>query len=147
MSKIETERRAKLTAGLSEQGVGPLGSKPDPIVGLHYQLHGYVCGKGCIKPSPFEGAATFTQIFQKRPDGCRFAVAQCYGLERNPTSYEVTASRHPSGPFVCWDLLDDELVKGRRTGPSGLIMPPPPLWMGPSADGLIMKAVHLYDQE
>lgn len=117
----------------------------DPIVGLHYQLHAYVCGKGCIQPSPFDGAATFTLIFQKRPSGCRFAVAQSYGVRIK--DHVAIANKEPTGPFICWDLLDDELVRGRRTGPSGLIMPPPPLWTGPNADGLVMKAMHLFDKE
>ena len=114
------------------------------MVGLHYDLRAYILGKAHIQPSPFgEGSwATFTQIFQKRPDGCRFAVAQMVPLK---VSGSGVVSRPPSGPFVVWDMFDDLLVKGKRTGPSGLLMPPPPLWMGETEDGMVMKALMLFD--
>ena len=107
-----------------------------PMVGMHYQLHCYVCGHGCTKPSPFDSWATFTQIFRNRPDGCRFAVARLVPV------FET----HPRGPYVAWDLHDDELVRGKRVGPSGLIAPPPALWRSDSVDGLVMKAMALYDR-
>ena len=49
----------------------------------------------------------------------------------------------PAGPFVVWDLFDEELVRGKRTSPRGWLMPPPPRWLGESEDGMIMKAVAL----
>lgn len=120
------------------------GHYDDPIVGMHYKLCAYVCGKGCTKPSPFEGWATFTQIFNSRPDGCRYAVAQRVPLLAQ--SGTTVSHGEPSGPYVVWDLLDDLLVKGKRTAPSGLLMPPPPVWLGDSEDGMIMKAMALYEQ-
>lgn len=120
----------------------------DPIVGMHYRLSCYVCGKGCVKASPFgeNSWATFTQIFNSRPDGCRYAVAQGLPLRVRLTSPPTADHGDPDGPFVVWDLLDDLLVKGKRTAPSGLLMPPPPVWMGDSEDGMIMKACHCYEQ-
>ena len=118
----------------------------DPIVGMHYKISAYVCGRGCSKPSPFEGWATFTQIFNSRPDGCRYAVAQGLPLRIRETDPPTADHGAPTGPFVVWDLLDAQLVKGKRTAPSGLLMPPPPTWMGDSEDGMIMKAMALYEQ-
>lgn len=114
------------------------------LVGLHYRLCAYVCGRGCIKPSPFEGWVTFTQILQQRPDGCRFAVAQMVPMVRDEDG-TARFTGVPQGPFVVWDLHDEELVRGKRTGPNGLVMPPPPLWMGESEDGMVMRAVLSYD--
>lgn len=114
------------------------------LVGMHYQLVGYVCGPGCVKPSPFEGWATFTQIFNARPNECRFAVGRMVPMR---VEKGVAAlAPEPEGPFVCWDLYDRELTTGKRMAPSGLLMPPPPMWRGPSGDGLIMKASLIYDQ-
>ena len=122
----------------------------NPLVGLHYQLLAYVCGAACTKPSPFEGWATFTQIFNSRPDGCRFAVARIIPLHRNPNpdpNTPLVSSGEPTGPFVVWDLYDKELVSGKRVGASGSIAPPPALWLSDSSDGLIMKAMALYDRD
>lgn len=108
-----------------------------PLAGVHYHLEAYVCRGGCTKPSPFEGWATFTLIFQQRPHECRYAVARLVPV----FSYE------PAGPYLCWDLWDDSLLGGQNTQRNGLITPPFPLWQGPSPDALIMKAVMLYDRE
>lgn len=111
-------------------------SDPDAarrMTGYHYQLCCYVCGNGCLKPSPFEGWASFTQIFQQRPDTCRYAVARIIPVFHN----------EPAGPFVCWDLYDDKLLSltYRR-----YVVPPPPVWEGPTEDGVTMKAMMLYDE-
>lgn len=110
----------------------------DTLAGIHYKLEGYICGAGCVKPSPFEGWATFTLIFQQRPNNCRFAVARLVPV----FEYE------PRGPWLCWDLFDDVLTMGQNTQQlGGLITPPWPKWQGASADALIMKAMALYDRE
>lgn len=118
-----------------------------PMVGLHYRLCAYVCGKGCSKPSPFgdDTWATFTQIFNSRPDGCRFAIAQMVRMRRVPGTDEFASDEQPSGPFVVWDLFDEQLVRGKRADADGLLSPPPPKWMGEGEDGMIMKAMALYD--
>lgn len=102
--------------------------------GLHYQLEAYVCGPACIKPSPFEGWATFAQIFNARPDGCRFAVARMVPV----------FAEGPDGPFVVWDLRD----AGVHPYPRALnfVRPPHPTWQGDTADGMIMKAMALYEK-
>lgn len=111
---------------------------------MHWRLCAYVCGKGCTKPSPFgdDTWATFTQIFNARPDGCRFAIAQRVPMAI--TAQGVVYDK-PTGPFVVWDLFDDLLVRGKRAGEGGLLAPPPPKWMGEGEDGMIMKAMALYD--
>jgi hypothetical protein len=104
-----------------------------PLAGMHYHLEAYVCGAGCVRPSPFDGWATFTLIFQQRPSGCRFAIAQIVPV----FSYE------PIGPYVCWDLHED-----LTTMPgNNLLTPPWPKWQGENADALIMKAMALYERE
>lgn len=124
--------------------------KDDPFVGMHYQLSGYVRRGGIVSP-PAELAqpVTFTRIMQLRPNDCRFAIAQIVRLRRNPDKRASTplylTDDAPSGPFVVWDLLDDQLTRGQRTGPSGIMSPPPPLWMAESEDGMLMKALAFYD--
>lgn len=109
-----------------------------PLAGIHYHLEGYVCGAGCVKPSPFEGWVTFTLIFQQRPNACRFAIAKLVPVY----SYE------PQGPWLCWDLYADALTREINTHkPGGLIPPPWPKWQADSADALIMKAIALYERE
>lgn len=121
---------------------------PDIVVGMHYMLYGYVCGANCINPSPFDKPVTFTQIMTSRPDGCRFAVARRVGLTTAPcpkVSGNLTAVHgEPTGPFVVWDLHDEDLVRGRRTDGAGMMAPPPPWIRGPSEDGVTMKAMMGY---
>lgn len=114
------------------------------LVGIHYQLCAYVCGRACIKPGPFEGWATFTQIVQSRPDNCRYAVARMAPVVKAGDTYTVA---DPTGPFIVWDLHDEELVRGHRTDGAGLIAPPPALWMGDTEDGMVMKAMARYDHD
>lgn len=111
-------------------------------VGLHYKLSCYVCGPACTKPSPFEGWVTFEQIFTKRPDGCRFAVAQGVPLRRNTDPNPNTPLFYhegPTGDFLVWDLFNDRLTRGVVP-----LRPPVPVWTGSTEDGLIMKAMALY---
>lgn len=120
----------------------------DPFIGLHYRLCGYVARDRIVEP-PFDKPVTFTQIMNERPQDCRFAVAQAVKLRRNPDRRASTplflTDDAPSGPCVVWDLFDDQLVRGQRTDPNGLIMPPPPLWMNDSEDGMLMKALTFYE--
>jgi hypothetical protein len=103
----------------------------------HYHLIAYICGHACTKPSPFEGWVTFQQIFVQRPDGCRYAVVQ-------------RSRAHPTGWYLCWDLLHDSLTMPlQRMGVAihtRTLAPPPELWAGDSPDGLIMKAMALYER-
>lgn len=114
-------------------------------VGLHYQLIAYVCGASCVQDSPFEGWATFEQIFQRRPDNCRYAVARQIPLQMGDDGRVDYGS--PQGEYLCWDLYDDSLLT-----PSGFkkqsipLKPPRPLWVTTSPDGLIMKAMALYER-
>ena len=120
----------------------------DPI-GWHYKLGAYICGKGCIRPSHFTELVSFTRIFQERPGKCRYAVAQLaplYPEHSSDPNTPIFRAGDPAGPWVVWDLLDEQLVAGKRNGPAGYVMPPPPLWMGDTEDGMVMKAMALYDQ-
>jgi hypothetical protein len=121
----------------------------DPVLGLHYQLVAYICGAACIVPPTFEGAATFTTIMQQRPDGCRYAVGRRYALrqrKRPDGLIEAVADTEPSGSYVVWDLLDEDLVRGLRTGQGGLISPPRPVLIGETEDGTVMKTMMLFDR-
>ena len=107
-------------------------SKPDTQE-LHYHLHVYVCGAGCVKLSPIDGAATFAQIFQLRPNDCRFAIVQGLGL----------FVQQMSGPYLCLDMYHDSLLALPLSAPRRA---PPPTWTSDSLDGLIMKAMVFYDR-
>lgn len=121
----------------------------DPIVGLHYRLYAYVCGKACVQVPPHTDPVTFTTIFNERVGKCRFAVAQRLPLIKvGPDGPSQTVRYdNPTGPFVVWDLFDDELVRGRRAGPSGFLAPPPAWYLGPTESAATMKALALYDKE
>lgn len=119
--------------------------------GLHYELQAYICGRACIKPSPFEGWATFAQIFNHRPDGCRFAVVRRVPLRSNPDPDPNTPLFYADGPegdYLVWDLYHDAVVQHQRHRTHDITLrPPPPTWTGESRDGMIMKAMMLYDRE
>ena len=119
-------------------------------IGYHYELQAYVCGRGCVQPSPFEGWATFAQIFNARPAECRYAVVRRVPLRRNPDTDPNTPLFHsgdPEGSFMVWDLFHDSVVKHQKHKFDTLLLrPPPPTWTGPTADGMIMKAMMLYDR-
>lgn len=123
----------------------------DPFLGMHYVLSGYVRRGSLVPPPQTWGTPplpqTFTTIMQNRPNDCRFAVAQVVRTRRKVTPQGALAvsDSAPSGPFIVWDLLDDQLVRGQRTGPNGLIAPPPPVWLVPGEDGAIMKALMFYE--
>lgn len=129
---------------------------PDIFAGMHYVLAGYVA-RGGIKPPPQawikpDGSVlgqSFTVIMQNRPKDCRFAVAQIIRMrtakgstKENP---KFAFDDCPSGPFIVWDLHDDQLTRGQRTGPGGLISPPAPMWLVPNKDGALMKALAFYE--
>lgn len=131
-------------------------TKDDPFVGMHYALSGYVKRGGIVpppaawvKPDGVVIPQSFTVIMQNRPNDCRFAIAQIVRLVReaskNPNTPLFRSEDHPSGPYVVWDLLDDQLTRGQRTGPGGVMSPPPPMWMAESEDGMLMKALAFYD--
>lgn len=121
-----------------------MSSEPIPEVGIHWQLHAYVSAS---EARGFSGGdpCTFTKIMQDRPKDCRFAVARRIAMAQDMAGKLMVGTQQPIGPFVVWDLYDDQLVRGKRTGPSGLIMPPPPIWRGDTLDAMIMKAVMCYD--
>lgn len=132
------------------------GAMTDSVVGMHYQLAAYV-RRGVILPPPKvwikpDGnvlGQSFGVIFQNRPKEARFAVARAYRLRHAKGSTlehpKIVADAFPTGPYVVWDLDDEQLKRGQRTGPGGVVMPPPPLWMGPNAESMTMKALSFYD--
>lgn len=114
------------------------------LVGMHFYLECYVTSETTTAPSPFEGWATFTQIFQKRPNKARFAVARMVPLVRSDTT--VATSEAPAGDWMVWDFYASEFERNTRYSSRGLLAAPVPLWQGDSLDGLIMKAMHLYER-
>jgi hypothetical protein len=117
-------------------------------VGFHYLLACYICGPACVRSSPFgEGWTTFAQIFQSRPDGCRYAIAQMVPLKvSGDLTTTVRSAKQPEGAYIVWDLLDDTLTNGKALREKGYLPTPEPLWQHESLDGMIMKAMALYDQ-
>lgn len=107
----------------------------------HYELQAYICGKACSRPSPFEGWATFEQIFNARPDGCRYAVVRRVPL-RNHNGKIIVGP--PAGDFLVWDLYHDDIVQHQWPWRPVLLQPPEPTWTGRTADGMVMKAMALY---
>lgn len=114
-------------------------------VGLHFELQAYVCGPGGIRPSPFEGWATFAQIYGARPEECRFAVVRRVPLVARPLGGVTTGE--PTGDYLVWDFYHDNILIHQRHRTDGLLRPPPATWCGESKDGMIMKAMMLYDRE
>ena len=113
--------------------------------GLHYELQAYVCGHACVQPSPFEGWATFAQIFNARPNDCRYAVVRRVTIQ---VDYDnVVKHTKPGGPFMVWDLYHDAVVSRAKRVAQLTLRPPPPTWTGDTADGMIMKAMALYERE
>ena len=114
-------------------------------VASHYELQAYVCGRSCVKPSPFEGWATFTQIFQNRPSDCRFAVVRRVPLRSHDGTVFLAA--RADGPYLVWDLYRDGVTEHQWRHPTLLLRPPPATWSGRSKDGMIMKAMMFYGQK
>lgn len=102
-----------------------------------YRLCAFVCAGGCVRPSPFEGWASFPTILAQRPDDCRFVIAE------NMLS--------PDSVFVCVDLRDSSIAPtGKIRMISSVVLglrDPPARWVGNDPDALIMKAIALYDSE
>lgn len=97
-----------------------------------YRLHAYVCDHGCAHASQLTGWAKFEMIFQQRPDGCRYAIA-----ETSPGRFEV------------WDLYDDAIdrqlmYQSMLTNSAIGLAPPDALWTGSQPDALVVKTVALY---
>lgn len=116
-------------------------------VAMHYELQAYICGPACSKPSPFQGWATFAQIFQNRPNNCRYAVVRRVPLRSHEGKAFVAA--RAEGPYLVWDLYHDQVVRGGGWGAANdiTLRPPPAKWSGATRDGMIMKAMMLYDRE
>lgn len=122
----------------------------DPQVGLHFHLECFICGPADVRPSPFEGWATVSTIFQRRPDGCRYAVARIVPIKHIRVSAQrdvVEAGDAPAGDFLCWDFFDDVFTKGSPLRNRGLLPAPTPKWQSPHLDGLIMKVMALYGRD
>jgi hypothetical protein len=118
---------------------------PTEIAGAHYELQAYI-GAGRVFPSPFEGWATFSQIYVRRPDNCRFAVARQVPLRVSAASEAiVTTGPYADGPFLVWDLQSTSITVGQRH--KTRLRPPSPRWWGDNLDGLIMKAIALFDRD
>jgi hypothetical protein len=123
---------------------GDITGHRSPSVGLHYQLSCYVT-RASTRPSPFEGWATFAQIFRARPDDHRFAVAQRIVLSNAGEGIATRIVYDVEHTWLAWDFHHPHLAGGINAQ-DGLIHPPAPIWTGPSEDGLIMKAMALYDR-
>lgn len=116
----------------------------DPQPGLHYHLHAFVGPHSEVRLSPWQGWATFATIFSNRPDRFRFAVArQLVLVQEDPANNALVHKL--ADEWLCWDLLTDDLVRGRHLTNKGIIGAPAALWTAPTADALVMKAIALFD--
>ena len=91
-----------------------------------YTMHAYVCGRDCVVNSSHVGAMTFAQIFEERPNGCRYAVVET------------------GGRFLVWDLYAVESMTQRR---KMWLTPPPPVRETEDVDSAIVATAMLYNQE
>lgn len=100
----------------------------------HYLLSCYVGRTGAqLQPS----VSTYSVIFQRRPSGCRYAVAQPIHLQHEGGIVTSVAADY----WIAWDLYATT-----RPDPQFTLRAPEPIWTGPTEDALIMKAIALYDQ-
>lgn len=119
----------------------------DPFhpVGLHYQLSCYVGSSGtCVASAPGE-YLSFTTIFTRRPDGCRYAVGRIVPFElcqNRDTGTPVYRYGTPLGPFLAWDLY-----RATTTSLSSIVRAPPASWAAETEEALVMKVLALYDAE
>lgn len=117
------------------------------LAGPHFYLECYV-GSGSTTMSPFEGWATFHQIFvNARPYNYRFAIARMVPIYANHSvqhdgTVTMIAGHDLVGDWLCWDLhaVDREYANFLRSQ-QRLIFTPVPIWQSDSLDGLIMKAL------
>ena len=76
-----------------------------------YQLRAYVCNCGDVRVAIDMGVTTLTQVFQRRPDGCRFAVVQVLGVEKvRDSTYATTTYENQ---FLTIDLYELKTTDGR----------------------------------
>lgn len=130
----------------SDKVFGDITGHRDPKPGTHYHLSCYV-GRTHTRAAEWEGWATFTTIFQRRPDGYRFAVARQMVLRSIGEGIASVVKHIPDDQWLCWDLLSDQLTGGHNLQHSdGLMRPPPPMWTGPTEEALVMRAMALYDR-
>ena len=107
-----------------------LGPRHTAALHQQYRLCGYTNGR-VIGPGKFVGwAGTFTKIFNQRPDGYRFAIAEKLKGEKR------------TGEFIVWDLFDNALLSAKQ---QAFLLPPKPKWEGDNEDAMAMKAMMLYD--
>lgn len=126
----------------SDKVFGDITGHRDPKPGAHYHLSCYV-GRTHTRAAEWEGWATFTTIFQRRPDGYRFAVAR--QLVMSEEGGKVV--NRLDDQWLCWDLLSDQLTGGHNLHRTdGLMRPPPPIWTGPNEEALVMRAMAQYDR-
>jgi hypothetical protein len=95
-----------------------------------YTLHAYVCGNACLQTPDVDGTVSFSMIYVKRPDNCRYAIVSRYDVDRHDDEVMV------------WDLFD--AWENIRTGD---ITPPEPVRRAASVDAAIMATFLLYDEE
>jgi hypothetical protein len=93
-----------------------------------FRLHAYVCGNACLQTPDVDGTVSFTMIYMKRPDNCRYAIVSRYSVDKHDDEVMV------------WDLFD--AMENIRTGN---ILPPDPVRTADSVDAAIMATFMLYE--
>lgn len=95
-----------------------------PAQDSRYHLRAYVCGHGCVQWQEDLGSATFAAIYSRRPNDCRYAVAE-------------SARDH----VIVWDLYN-VLLDGQ-----GALITPDPVRVCDTVDSAVMATMLLYDEK
>ena len=111
-------------------------SQTRPAPAIHYEVCAYICTGGAVKPSPFEGWATYQQIIDRSPPSGQYVVVRKLPIRNHQG--KVFAAHRPEGLYLVWDLAQSEIFDdGRHRWRS----PASPVWTSRTKDGAIMKAV------
>lgn len=93
------------------------------MVVSRFKLRAYVCEAGCVRWQDDYGWSTFSQIYIRRPDDCRYAVA-----EKGAIMPE----------FIVWDLFNVMMT------PAGELIVPPPMLENWSLEAAVMATQLTY---
>lgn len=92
-----------------------------------YKLHAYVCDDACLQSVESMGTMSFTMIFLKRPDKCRYAVV---------SKWDTTTH---GDQVLVWDLYD-----AREKIRTGELVEPEAIYVGDSVDAAIASTFLTY---
>lgn len=92
-----------------------------------FQLHAYVCGNACLRRIDAMGSMSFTMIYIKRPDNCRYAVVSHWNIDKG------------ADEVLVFDLFDVDVSSTDTSA-----VPPAPIFRGDDVDAAIMATFMTY---